>query len=105
MSLTFTRAGIKALFETGDVPTQSDFSTFIDAFPMIYSETVTLVADTDMSVTHDAGEKARIVQVLNSDGEELGVSWRRDPDDETNKVIINSGVSKSNVEINILLKG
>jgi len=105
MALTNTRAALKAFFNTGDVPTEVQFSTLIDAFPMVYTETITLVKDTDYTITHSAAEKARIVQVLDSNGEEFGVSWRRDSTDENNKIIINASVGKSNVEVNILLAG
>ena len=104
MALTITRAQHKANFETGDRPTSSQFAAMIDAFPMIYTETITLVADTDYTVTHGNAENARIVQVVDSNGKEIGVSWRRDPNDPTNKVIINVGKGYTDAEVSILTK-
>lgn len=105
MSLTITRAQHKLNFKTGSKPTESQFASLIDAFPMIYvEESVTLVANTDFQVTHNGGEKARIVQVTDSNGQEIEVSWRRDPSDPTNKVLINSAKAYTGAEVSILLK-
>jgi len=102
MAITITRAQQKSNFESGDVPTQAQFAALINAFPMIYNETVTLVADTDYSVEHGNDENARIVQVTDSDGKSIGVNWRLDPLDPTNKVIINTGKAYTDAEVSIL---
>jgi hypothetical protein len=104
MSVLITRTAIKSYFNSGDVPTEAQFSAFIDAFPMVYNETVTLAIDTDLTITHGTGENARIVQVVDSDGKSIGVNWRRDPSDPTNKVIINSGKAYTDAEVSILTK-
>ena len=105
MSLTITRANQKLNFKRGSKPTESQFSSLIDAFPIIYiEESVSLVSNTDYQVAHNAGEKARIVQVTDSDGQEIEVSWRRDPIDPTNKVLINSAKAYTGAEVSILLK-
>lgn len=104
MAVTITRAQHKSNFNTGDKPTESQFSSLIDAFPMIYTETVTLVADTDYTVTHGNAENARVVQVVDSTGKQIDVVWRRDPLDPTNKVIINVAKGYTNAEVTILTK-
>lgn len=105
MSLTITRANQKLNFRTGSRPTETQFAALIDAFPMIYvEESVDLVSNTDYVITHSNAEKARIVQVTDSDGKSIDVSWKRDPSDPTNKVIINSAKAYTGAEVSILLK-
>ena len=104
MALTITRAQHKQNFQTGDRPTGSQFAAMIDAFPMIYTETVTLVANVDYSITHGNAENARIVQVVDSDGKYVSLNWRRDPSDPTNKVIINAAKAYTDAEVSILTK-
>ena len=74
MSLAITRSDIRAFFETGDKPTQSQFTAFINAMGLKYTETVTLVADTDKQVTHGGGETAKTVQILDSQGKQIYIS-------------------------------
>ena len=102
MALTITRANHKLNFQKGDTPTEAQFAALIDAFPQIYSEVITLAADTDLTVTHGNSEKARIVQIVDSDGEQIDISWRRDPLDPTNKVILNSSKAYTDAEVSIL---
>lgn len=104
MSISVTRASHKANFAAGAIPTAAQFSLLIDGFPMIYNETVTLVANTDYTITHGNAEKARIVQATDTAGEQIDITWRRDPADPTNKVIINSAKAETDAEISILTK-
>lgn len=104
MAFTITRAQHKQNFATGKTPSGSQFAALIDAFPMIYTATVTLVADTDLSVEHGNAENARVVQVLDSNGQQVEVTWRRDPLDPTNKVILNSAKAYARAEVSILTK-
>ena len=103
MALTITRANHKSNFNRGDVPSEAQFAALIDAFPMIYTEIVTLVTG-DNTITHGNSEKARIVQVVNSSGESIDVSWRRDSTDATNKVIVNVAKGYTDAEVSILTK-
>jgi len=102
MSLAITRADVKAWFDTGDVPTAAQFKSLIDAFGMKYTETITLVADTDYTVTHGNAENALIVQVVDSNGVNVDIYWERDSSDPTNKVIINSSKAYASAEVTIL---
>jgi hypothetical protein len=104
MALTITRANHKLNFQKGDTPSEAQFAALIDAFPMIYSEEGITLTTGDNTFTHGNAEKARIVQVLDSDGKEIDVTWRRDPSDATNKVIVNVAKGYSNAEISILTK-
>ena len=104
MAIAITRANIKANFNTGDTPTEAQFASMIDAFPMVYVETVSLVLDTDLSISHNNAERARIVQVTDSAGVAIDVSWRLDSSDPTNTVIINSGKAYANAVVSILTK-
>lgn len=102
MSLVIKRTDVLSYFNVGDKPAESQFAALINAMPMVYVETVALVADTDFTVTHGNAEKARIVQVVDSNGKEIGVSWRLDPTDLTNKVIINTAKAYTNAVVSIL---
>lgn len=104
MAITITRAQQKGNFQTGDRPTGSQFAAMIDAFPMIYTETVDVVANTDLTITHGNAELARIVQAVDSNGVAINLNWTRDPLDPTNKVIINSAKAYSSAEVSILTK-
>jgi hypothetical protein len=104
MAVVFKRTDIAAFFEKGDTPSQAHFMALVAAFPMVYNETVSLAANVDLEITHGIGENARIVQVTDSNGVSVGVNWRRDSSDPTNKVIINSGKSYSSAEVTILTK-
>ena len=104
MAVVIKRSDVIGYFQTGDAPNQAQFTGFIEAFPMVYTETVSLAANVDTTITHDNAENARIVQVTDSDGVSVGVNWRRDPSDPTNKVIINSGKAYSGAEVTILTK-
>lgn len=101
MALTITRAQHLQNFNTGDVPTEAQFAAIFRAFPMIYTETITL-SDGDNTVTHGNAENARIVQVVDSTGKNIACSWRRDSSDPTNKVIINVAKAYTNAEVSIL---
>lgn len=101
MALTITRANHKLNFQKGDTPTEAQFSALIDAFPMIYTETVTLSAG-DNTITHGNAENARIVQAVNSSGESIDINWRRDSSDPTNKVIVNVAKGYTDAEVSIL---
>jgi hypothetical protein len=104
MAVLIKRSDVISYFESGDAPNQAQFTAFIDAFPMVYAETVSIVANVDLEITHGIGENARIVQATDSDGIYIGMNWRRDPSDPTNKVIINSAKAYSNAEVTILTK-
>lgn len=101
MALTITRAQHKLNFQTGSTPTASQFAALIDAFAMPYTETITL-ATGDNTITHGNAEKARIVQAVNSSGQSIDIVWRRDPSDETNKVIVNVAKGYTDAEVTIL---
>ncbi len=101
MSLTNTRAAIKAMFTTAAVPVEAQFSAMIDAFPMIYTTTVSLVANTDLAVIHGNAEEAKIVQVKDSNGKNIPVNWRVDSG-STTEVILNSAKAYTNVTVSIL---
>ena len=104
MALVIKRTDISSYFQTGDAPNQAQFTAFIEAFPMVYNETVALSANVDTTITHGNAENTRIVQVTDSNGVSIGVNWRRDPSDPTNKVIINSGKAYASAEVSILTK-
>jgi len=104
MAVIFNRAALISFFETGKAPNQAQFTALINSFSMKYSETVTLSANTDQSITHSMGENAGIVQVIDSGGVAVGVNWRLDAADPTNKVIINSGKAYSGASVTILSK-
>lgn len=104
MALTITRANHKQNFQRGDVPTAAQFAALIDAFPMIYTEESVSLSEGDNTFTHGNSEKARIVQVLDSNGQEIETTWRRDSLDPTNKVIINVAKAYTGAEVSILTK-
>ncbi|MGB0367933.1 MAG: hypothetical protein ACPGD8_00925 [Flavobacteriales bacterium] len=104
MAILNTRAQLLSKFATGAFPSESDFSALISQLPLIHTEPVTLLQNTDLEVTHSAGENARIVQLTDSTGKEINVSWRRDPSDPTNKIILNSGKAYASAEVSILFK-
>lgn len=101
MALTITRAQHLQNFNTGDTPTENQFAAVFRAFPMAYTDTISLVTG-DNTITHGNAEKARIVQAVNSSGESIEVNWRRDPSDPTNKVIVNMAKAYTDAEVTIL---
>ena len=104
MAVLIKRSDVIGFFQTGDAPSQAQFTAFIDAVPMVYAETVSVAANVDTTITHGMSENARIVQVTDSAGISIGMNWRRDPSDPTNKVIINSAKAYSGAEVTILTK-
>lgn len=102
MSIAITRANIKAWFATGEVPAAAQFQSMIDAFPMKYKETVDLVSGVDYTITHGNAEKAVMVQVLDSAGAAIAVTWKQDPADLTNKVIINAASNYTGAQVTVL---
>ena len=102
MSLIVTRTNIKGWFNTADKPTEANFHALIDAMVMNYAETSSLVADTDLVVTHGNAKKATHVTVLDANGESIEVSWKHTPSNETNAVTINCAFAVPNAQINVL---
>jgi len=102
MSLAISRADLKSYFNSGDIPIEAHFHALIDAMPMIYKETTSIVKDTGLTVTHGNASKASIVQVLDSDGEQVEVSWKHVSGNETNAVEITSAFAITNAQINVL---
>jgi len=68
---------------------------------MVYNETVTLVANTDLTVTHGNAELARIVQVKDSDGKSIDINWRIDSG-STTSIILNSAKAYTDAVVSIL---
>ena len=104
MAVIFNRVTLKSYFDSGDAPSSSQFRAFIDAMAMKYTEVVTMASNTDTTITHSFGEEVGIVQAVDTDGIAVGVNWRLDSLDPTNKVIINSGKAYSGVSVTMLTK-
>tara|TARA_R110002096_G_scaffold194078_1_gene376193 strand:- start:807 stop:1118 length:312 start_codon:yes stop_codon:yes gene_type:complete len=102
MSIIISRNDLKNYFKSGDKPTSTNFQNLIDSIPMIYSETVDLVASTNYTITHGNATSARIVQALDSSTNKIAISWKRDPADPTNKIIINYPSTLTGVIVNVL---
>ena len=104
MAVVIKRTDLLGYFEKGNAPSQAQFAAFINAIPMMYTETVAIVANTDLTVTHGMGESAKMVQVIDSNGVSFGVTWRLDPSDPTNQIIINVGKAYTDAVVSILSK-
>lgn len=102
MSLAITHSDLKTYFATGSIPTQGHFWALLASIPMVYEETATLVAGVDFTVTHGNGRTAKIVQVLDSSGVEIPVTWERDSANPTGAVIINDATGHTDAIINVL---
>lgn len=73
-------------------------------YPKVYTVVID-IAEGETEIAHNLGKKARLVSFLNSDAKSVDFLWERDSDDELNKILVNSPVAVSDIEVNIMAFG
>lgn len=67
-----------------------------------FTDTYDLTANTPLTVAHNTGYRARMVTFIDSDGNEVFMSWSVDPDNPTTQIIIEANVDMTNLRVNII---